>query len=105
MTCDPTTRTATPTDGPRYAHDCDGCVFLGAFHDPVYGPCDLYFADHGGVAPEGYRPATATVIARYGDDGWEYTSGIVFRGQIPAVAEGVRLAAGRGLLRVPEGAS
>lgn len=46
-------------DGPRYTHDCALCVYLGR-----YVEYDLYFADHGGAAPE-YTPRTSTIIARY----------------------------------------
>lgn len=47
----------------RFKHDCDICVFLGQFNE-----YDLYFCDAG----------FATVIARYGDDGPEYMSGMTF---------------------------
>ena len=50
------------TDNIRYTHDCDCCVYLGN-HDHY----DLYFC--------GSEP---TVIARYGNDGQEYISGLVF---------------------------
>jgi len=54
------------TENPRYQHDCMGCTFLGRFvcQDEEV---DLYhcyqLADH------------PTVIARYGDEGAQYTSG------------------------------
>ena len=47
----------------RYIHDCDECIPIGQ-----YGDSDLYFCTEGG--------AGKTVIARYGDEGPEYTSGI-----------------------------
>ncbi len=78
---------------PRYTHDCDHCVFLGTF-----GEADLYFADHGGVAP-GYEPAVATVISRTGDDGPEYTSGVPLAPTSPPLAYALGLAVGRGLIR------
>lgn len=60
------------TDEPQYQHDCDECTFLGQ-----YGNYDLYFCTQGG----GYR--SPTVIARYGNDGPEYTSGMIFAGSDP----------------------
>jgi hypothetical protein len=48
---------------PRYTHDCDRCKPLGTAAE-----YDLYFCLQTGDFP--------TVIARYGNDGWEYTSGI-----------------------------
>lgn len=47
---------------PKFTHDCDACTFLG-----TYDGIDLYFC-----------PGEPTIIARYGDDGPEYSSGIVF---------------------------
>lgn len=51
---------------PLFRHDCDKCDFLGRYseNNSVY---DLYFCS-----------TTPTVIARYGNDGAEYTSGMVF---------------------------
>ena len=49
-------------DERRYIHDCQKCIFLGQFNE-----FDLYFC--GGTA---YN----TVIARYGDDGPDYLSGM-----------------------------
>jgi len=47
---------------PRYEHDCDRCIFLG--EDGIY---DLYYCDR-----------TPTVVCRYGNEGREYGSGLVF---------------------------
>ena len=47
----------------QWKHDCDNCKFLGMFKD-----YDLYFCNQGGNIP--------TVIARYGNEGHEYLSGI-----------------------------
>jgi hypothetical protein len=47
---------------PLFKHDCDKCVFLG-----VYKNHDLYYCN-----------TEPTVIARYGDNGCEYFSGIHF---------------------------
>ena len=59
-------------DNPRYEHDCAKCVFLGTVERTSRGNSaevfDLYFCD-------GFIP---TIIARYGDDGCEYMSGMCF---------------------------
>ena len=47
------------TPKPLYKHDCDCCIFLGNFDDYQDGY---------------YCPAEKVVIARYGDQGQEYTS-------------------------------
>lgn len=47
----------------RYTHDCTSCTPLGEFNE-----FDLYHCGQGG-----HRP---TVIARYGNDGPEYLSGM-----------------------------
>ncbi len=56
-------------DKPVFQHDCNGCVFLG-HHDH----CDLYFCNTNG-SKDGLH---ATVIARFGDDGYQYSSGLIF---------------------------
>ena len=52
---------------PIFKHDCNQCVFLANFID-TQNKYDLYFCKQGGILP--------TVIARYGNDGPEYTSGL-----------------------------
>lgn len=47
----------------RYKHDCDKCKPLG-----TYAEYDLYFCEQGGDLD--------TVIARHGDDGPQYLSGL-----------------------------
>ena len=47
-------------DTPLFTHDCDKCQFLGTFKKH-----DLYFCAAG-----------PTVVARYGNDGPEYKSGM-----------------------------
>lgn len=47
---------------PRFAHDCDDCKFLGNYNGQ-----DLYFC--------GLR-GWATVIARFGNENWQYQSGL-----------------------------
>lgn len=74
------------TDGsPRYAHDCDKCNFLETSDE-----FDLYFCPQGG-----HRP---TVIARYGDDGPDYKSGIQGADFDPHLGRAKRLSQERGLL-------
>lgn len=47
----------------RYVHDCENCTYLGEF-----GTFDLYHCDTGTAFP--------TVIARYGNEGENYKSGM-----------------------------
>jgi hypothetical protein len=49
----------------RYIHDCPDCEYLGSYDRPLYEPHDLYYCP---MADGG------TILARYGDDGPEYTS-------------------------------
>ena len=48
---------------PKFKHDSDCCQFLGTLDD-----VDMYFC----------REDHATVIARFGDDGPDYVSGVMF---------------------------
>jgi len=50
-------------DEPLFTHDCDSCQFLGT-HKGLH---DLY-----------YCPGEPTVVARYGNDGPDYKSGLAF---------------------------
>lgn len=56
------TKTGDGSTERRYKHDCETCAFLGHYNE-----YDLYYCSQGG---------TPTVIARYGDEGPEYTSGM-----------------------------
>lgn len=59
-----------------YEHDCDLCVHLG--QTTVNGTeHDLYYCPN---------PAGKSVIARYGDDGEDYISGLAFTTLEPALA-------------------
>lgn len=49
---------------PRYEHNCDVCTFLGTHEE-----YDLYFCPQSGMP---------TVIARYGNEGANYMSGLSF---------------------------
>lgn len=60
---------------PQYKHDCGCCEFLGRYHseqDPV-GDFDLYYCTKEGLP---------TVIARYGNAGADYVSGLSIAGQL-----------------------
>lgn len=69
---------------PRYVHDCETSVYLGKFQR-----YDLYFDPQGGLP---------TVIARFGDEGHEYQSGMPFVGVVECLTEAARLAVAAGLV-------
>ncbi len=54
---------------PLFQHDCDDCVSLGE-HKIGEVDADLYFCTQGGIRD--------TVVARYSDDGPDYSSGLEF---------------------------
>ena len=55
---------------PQYQHNCEACVFLGRYTDSdQQRDFDLYVCPQGGIP---------TVIARFGNDGPEYSSGLPF---------------------------
>ena len=68
----------------RFQHDCSKCVFLGQYNE-----FDLYVCPGGGHS---------TVIARFGDDGPEYQSGMAFVGVLDELTEAARRAVAKGLL-------
>jgi len=74
------------TNLPQFTHDCDQCVFLGDFisEDWNHIPVDLYFC------PSPKTPEFSTIIARYGDDGPEYGSGLTFAGGADHYREAAR---------------
>lgn len=89
-----------PTDNgsPLYQHDCDECVYLGAYHQQLPGQvqsCDLYFCSK----ENPYK--SLTVIARFGDAGDQYTSGLALVASDDRLAEAKRRAIHRGLLAEP----
>lgn len=61
------------SDRPTYRHDCVACTFLGCFRGH-----DLYYCEQHGLP---------TVIARYGDEGSAYTSGMALADVDPILAE------------------
>lgn len=79
------------TETPLYTHDCQKCKYLGSFYchdnDRNY---DLYFCN----------AAWQTPIARYGDEGSAYNSGLAFVGHsgMDALTEAARRAVAAGLL-------
>lgn len=70
---------------PKYQHDCDNCVFLGQ-----HSEYDLYYC------PQGGHP---TVIARYGNKGEEYTSGLSFAEKIEPLKIAKKLSIEKGLIK------
>lgn len=70
---------------PLFTHDCDCCSFLGSF-----GNHDLYYCGRG---------ARETIIARYGNEGFDYTSGIVFASVDRHIGEGLKRAKAMGLVK------
>lgn len=77
---------------PQFTHDSDCCTFLGRYHGTAPGyerDYDLYWC--------GQRHCQ-TVIARYGDEGREYTSGMSFVGHVDPLTEAHRRAVERGLI-------
>ena len=79
-----------------YTHDCDKCIYLGDYTDyqpsqrQITAVFDLYYCPQGGGLP--------TVIARYGSEGPDYTSGLAGAGVVPELAEAKKRAQERGLL-------
>lgn len=83
---------------PQFTHDCDACRFLGRFRidDKSWAPADydLYYC-----SPSLGGCSFATVIARYGNGGSEYTSGMAIAdmGIDPRLLEAKRRAVEQGL--------
>lgn len=69
---------------PTYIHDCRCCTYLGK-----HNGMDLYYCPQGGFP---------TVIARYGNDGPDYLSGMVGAGYIRALNRAYHLA--QNMLRI-----
>ena len=79
---------ATEEESPQFEHDCKNCIFLGRYEAHPNPPCDLYVC-----------PPSDIVVARYGNDGSEYSSGLVFAGEggHPWLVEATKRARQRGL--------
>jgi hypothetical protein len=71
---------------PIFKHDCDGCTFLGHNKQATK---DLYYCPQRGFP---------TVIARFGNEGRDYMSGIAFKDSDVDIAYAVELAKEKGLL-------
>jgi hypothetical protein len=71
--------------GMRYQHDCEQCVPLGEYNE-----FDLYFCPQGGMP---------TVVARYGNAGKDYNSGLELAAYDIHLAEAKRRALRNGLLQ------
>lgn len=81
----PTQRWHSSDLGPKYTHDCDQCTPLGSFTVDNH-TSDLYFC----------AKSVPTVIARYGNAGQDYESGLGINS--PPLVEAERRARERGLL-------
>ena len=73
----------------HFQHDCDRCVSLGTFSHEGRD-YDLYSCDQGSLGN--------TVIARYGNEGSEYFSGLWFAESNPTLGEAKKRAIEKGLL-------
>lgn len=82
------------SEDPLFTHDCNNCKFLGTYCCPDNLKwCDLYFCVQLAGMP--------TVIARFGNEGSNYSSGIGFAdGSIPSLTEAKIRAIAKGLLPV-----
>jgi len=72
---------------PKYQHNCDMCLFLGRYKKKY----DLYVCARDNIAD--------TVIARYNNDGPDYSSGLIFAHQnlIPELVEAKKRAEAIGI--------
>ena len=69
----------------KYTHDCEHCIPLGEYENH-----DLYYCD------QGLRP---TVIARYGNEGWDYRSGMEAVAIDPVLKKAYDRAKAKGLIK------
>lgn len=74
-------------ENPKYQHNCDKCLFLGRYKKK----CDLYVCVRDNIAD--------TVIARHGNNGPDYSSGLIFahRNLIPELVEAMKRAEALGI--------
>lgn len=75
---------------PEFKHECEQCVFLGTLL-AENGAHDLYFCTQASLS-------LPTVIARYGDKGSDYKSGMRFTEEDVELHVARILAAARGLI-------
>jgi hypothetical protein len=64
---------------PKFKHDCKECQFLGSASDG-WNNYDLYYCN------PTKRKYAGTLIARFGDDGPDYCSGMEFAVTNPVIA-------------------
>jgi hypothetical protein len=84
-----TIKLETPTTEPQFEHDCPKCIYLGTTLAGGHF-ADLYV--HPG-------PAAGTVVARFSNEGSDYTSGLCFSyGANAALTVARLLAEQRGML-------
>lgn len=78
--------------GTLFVHDgCDNCVYLGPYGEHEDKPThDLWFCPQSG---------NRTVMARYGNEGWEYHSG--WASSLTVMEEARRRAVARRLTNAP----
>ncbi len=78
---------------PQYIHDCGRCIFLGAYRDLSGVEYDLY------VCKRSFSVSgSGTIIARFGNEGPHYTSGLPFIGQSSPLTAAAKLALAAGHL-------
>lgn len=82
-------RNHTETASPKWKHDCPYCKYLGAAPDIDGSQMDLYVCE---------RQVTKTVLARYGNQGHQYLSGLTAAASDPHLAEAKRRAIAQGFL-------
>ena len=70
---------------PLYEHDCKDCIFLGTFEN-----ADLYFCTQGNTIK--------TIIARFGNEGPSYISGLTFKDDNLYLKEAYKRSRAKGLL-------
>jgi hypothetical protein len=78
---------------PRYQHDCEACTYLGRYADAAGHISDLYFCI------QGLGAGLPTVVARHGDRGHEYTSGLAAADYVASLGAARDRAVERGLLK------
>ena len=93
-------------NAPLFQHHCDQCAFLGHHREAATTQQPQFPDDGDRYVGSGYWydlyacAATNTLVARYGDDGPDYTSGLMFVAQHPALRAAYLTAIDRGYIRV-----
>lgn len=84
-----TVRPSTASASPKWKHDCMYCTYLGAAPDIDGSQLDLYICQ---------RQKLPSVLARYGNQGHQYLSGLTAAANDPHLAEAKRRAISLGLV-------